>query len=122
MKIDEKIKKFKTEVKIWSKKLQVFPYDVKLERMKQWGYCSSDGVVHFNNDLLFKRKELQIYVIIHELLHLKIPNHGKLFQALINTHIPNWKELDKELNSIKKDSDEQTHKTTCFANSLDSTY
>ena len=108
MKIDEKIKKFKNEVKIWSKKLQVFPYDVKLDRIKQWGCCSSDGVIYFNSDLLFKRKELQTYVIVHELLHLKIPNHGKFFQSLINIHIPNWKELDKELNSIKKDSDEQT--------------
>lgn len=122
MKIDEKIKKFKTEVKIWSKKLQVFPYDVKLERMKQWGYCSSDGIVHFNNDLLFKRKELQTYVIIHELLHLKIPNHGKLFQALISVHIPNWKKLDKELNTVKRHLDEPTHKTTCSAHSLDSAF
>ena len=100
MKIDEKIKIFKNEVKIWSKKLQVFPYDIKLERMKQWGYCSSDKVIYFNNDLLFERKELQIYVIVHELLHLKVPNHGKLFQSLMNLHIPDWKDLDKELNVI----------------------
>ena len=98
MKIDEKIKEFKNEIKIWSKKLQVFPYDVQLKRMKQWGCCSSDGVVYFNTDLLFKRKEIQTYVIVHELLHLKIPNHGKLFQALMNLHIPHWKTLHKELN------------------------
>ncbi|MCY4513172.1 MAG: M48 family metallopeptidase [Bdellovibrionales bacterium] len=103
MKIDEKIKIFKNEIKIWSKTLQVFPYDVKLERMKQWGYCSADKVIYFNSDLLFKRKELQIYVIVHELLHLKIPNHGKLFQSLMNLHIPNWKDLDKELNSMKEE-------------------
>ena len=103
MKIDEEIKKFKNEVKIWSKKLQVFPYDVKLERMKQWGYCSSDRVVYFNSDLLFERKELQTYVIVHELLHLKVPNHGKLFQALMNLYIPNWKDFNKELNFIKEE-------------------
>ena len=102
MKIDEKIKKFKNEVKIWSKKLQVFPFDIKLEDIKQWGYCSPEKVIYFNNNLLFKRKELQIYVIIHELLHLKIPNHGKLFQAMMTTHIPNWRELDKELNFIQQ--------------------
>ena len=103
MKIDEEIKKFKNEIKIWSKKLQVFPCGVQLERMKKWGYCSSDGVVYFNSDLLFKRKELQTYVIVHELLHLKVPNHGKLFQALMNLHIPNWKALDEELNFTKED-------------------
>ena len=103
MKIDEEIKKFKNEVKIWSKKLQVFPYDVKLERIKQWGYCSSDKVIYFNSDLLFKRKELQTYVIVHELLHLKVPNHGKLFQALMNIHLSNWKDLNKELNVTKEE-------------------
>ena len=103
MKIDEEIKKFKNEVKIWSKKFQVFPYDIKLERMKQWGHCSPDRTIYFNNDLLFERKELQTYVIVHELLHLKVPNHGKLFQALMNLHIPNWKDLDKELNFTKKE-------------------
>ena len=71
--------------------------------MKQWGHCSPDGTVYFNSDLLFEKKELQIYVIVHELLHLKVPNHGKLFQALMNLHVPNWKELDKELNLIKEE-------------------
>jgi hypothetical protein len=26
-------------------------------------------------------------VIVHELLHLKIPNHGKLFKALLKAHL-----------------------------------
>ena len=98
MKIDEEIKKFKNEVKIWSKKLKVFPHDIKLQKMKKWGYCSSNRVISFSSDLLFKRKELQVYVIVHELLHLKIPNHGKLFQAVLSTHVPQWQKLDKELN------------------------
>ena len=94
------IQKFKNEVKIWSKKFKVFPLDVRLEKIKQWGFCSAKGILYFNSDLLFKRKALQTYVIVHELLHLKIRNHGKLFQALMSLHIPNWKELDKELNQI----------------------
>ena len=103
MKIDEEIKKFKNEVKIWAKKLKVFPYDIRLEKMNKWGYCSPDKIVHFSTDLLFKRKDLQTYVIVHELLHLKIPNHGKLFQALMNLHIPHWKDLDRELNFTKEE-------------------
>ncbi len=99
MKIDIEIKKFKNEVKMWAKKLQVLPYDIKIETIKPWGYCTADGVVCFNHNLLFKRKELQTYVIVHELLHLKLRNHSKLFQALLSLHIPHWKELDKELNT-----------------------
>jgi hypothetical protein len=30
------------------------------------------------------------YVIVHELLHLKVPNHGKLFKSLLRAYIPNY--------------------------------
>ena len=98
MKIDKEIQKFTNEVKIWSKKLKVFPLEIRLARIKAWGYCSANGTLYFNSDLLFKRKELQVYVIVHELLHLKIKNHGRLFQALMSLHVPDWRELDMELN------------------------
>ena len=98
MTTDEKIKNFKNEVKIWCRRLKVFPHDVRVEKIKQWGFCTADGVVYFNRDLLLKRKELQMYVIVHELLHLKVPNHSRLFQALMRIHVPHFKELHKELN------------------------
>jgi len=28
------------------------------------------------------------FVILHELLHLKIPNHGKLFRSLLRAYLP----------------------------------
>ena len=31
-----------------------------------------------------------------ELLHLRVPNHGKLFKALMNAHVPDWKTYDAE--------------------------
>ncbi len=109
MKIDQKIQEFKGEVKVWAKKLQVFPYEVRLKTMRNWGACSADGILYFNNALLFRRKELQTYVIVHELLHLKIRNHGKLFQALMSLHLKNWKELDKELNAYSQEQAEAFH-------------
>jgi predicted metal-dependent hydrolase len=29
-------------------------------------------------------------VIVHELLHLLMPNHGKLFKSLMNAYVPDW--------------------------------
>jgi hypothetical protein len=29
-------------------------------------------------------------VIVHELLHLLVPNHGKLFKSLLNAYLPGW--------------------------------
>jgi hypothetical protein len=38
-----------------------------------------------------KLPEFQDFVIAHELLHLRVPNHGKLFKALLRVHVPDWK-------------------------------
>ena len=36
----------------------------------------------------------QDFVVAHELLHLRIPNHGRLFKALMTAHVPGWRSLD----------------------------
>jgi predicted metal-dependent hydrolase len=33
-------------------------------------------------------------VIAHELLHLRLPTHGRLFKALMTVHVPGWRSLD----------------------------
>lgn len=91
MKIDELEKKFRYRINAWSKKIQVFPYEIRLEKMdKKWGFCTSTGIVNFNSELLFLDKSIQDYVIVHELLHLKIPHHGKLFKSLMSVYLPDW--------------------------------
>ena len=32
---------------------------------------------------------------MHELLHLRVPNHGKLFTALMSVHVPAWGDQGK---------------------------
>jgi predicted metal-dependent hydrolase len=36
----------------------------------------------------------QDFVVAHELLHLRLPNHGRLFKALMTAHVPNWRSFD----------------------------
>ena len=99
MKPDQLEENFRNKVKIWSKKIKVIPCEVRVERMiKKWGYCQSNGIVGFSSELLFLDGELQDFVIIHELLHLKISNHGKLFQSLLSAYLPNWKYLKQKLS------------------------
>jgi predicted metal-dependent hydrolase len=33
-------------------------------------------------------------VIAHELLHLRVRTHGRLFKALMTAHVPTWREMD----------------------------
>ncbi|MCK4790867.1 MAG: M48 family metallopeptidase [Desulfobacteraceae bacterium] len=32
---------------------------------------------------------------MHELLHLRVPNHGKLFKSLMSLYLPDWEDLAK---------------------------
>lgn len=43
------------------------------------------GNVTLSSDLLEQPEEFRARVIVEELLHLKVPNHGKLFKALLRS-------------------------------------
>jgi predicted metal-dependent hydrolase len=79
---------FKCEVRAWAERLDVRPAEVRLTGMsRKWASCSTRGRVTFANDLLAQPEEFRREVILHELLHLKVPNHGPLFRALLSAHL-----------------------------------
>src|SRR3712207_8374682 len=69
----------------------LFPYttlfrSVRIQQMtKKWGSCSTAGTVSLAIDLDEQDPGFQDFVIVHELLHLKVPNHGRLFRALMRS-------------------------------------
>ena len=76
---------FKGEVREWAERLDVHPAEVRLTGMsKKWASCSIRGRVTFATDLLAQPEDFRREVILHELLHLKVPNHGPLFRALLS--------------------------------------
>lgn len=84
-------------VEEWSSRLRVKPRIVRVQSMsRKWGSCSTGGVVTLASDLSQKPKRFQEYVVAHELLHLRLRNHGKLFQATLSVHFPGWREVDLE--------------------------
>ncbi len=67
--------------------MDVRPKEVQIRGMKhKWASCSSKGRLTFSKDLLTQDRAFIKEVVIHELLHLKIPNHGKLFKLLLNNY------------------------------------
>jgi len=86
---------FKIQVIKWAEKISVKPRQIRVQKMtKKWASCSTNGWVCFSTDLLKEPRAFQDYVIVHELLHLQVPNHGKLFKSLLNAYLP---ERDKIL-------------------------
>jgi hypothetical protein len=85
---------FKEKVHVWAAKLRVKPGQVRVQRMtRKWASCSTRRWVSFAEDLLREPAKFQDYVIVHELLHLKVPNHGKLFKSLLSAYLPGWKKF-----------------------------
>lgn len=82
-------------VEAWSAKLRVTPRSVRVQRMtRKWGSCSGTGTITLAADLGKRSEEFQDFVVAHELLHLRVQNHGKLFQALMTAHLPEWRRHD----------------------------
>ena len=80
----------------WAVKLRVNPRVIRVQEMRRkWGSCSSSGTVTLASDLVDQDPRFQDFVIAHELIHLRVPNHGRLFKALMSAHVPGWRELEQ---------------------------
>ncbi len=86
--------KLKKEIMSWAEKIKVKPRQIRIQKMKnKWASCSTKGRVSFSSDILREEKVFQKYVIVHELLHLTIPNHGKLFNTMMKVYLPEWEKI-----------------------------
>jgi predicted metal-dependent hydrolase len=79
---------FQGEVEAWAKRIGVQPKVVQVRPMKRkWGSCSTAGRVTFDTDLLRQHAGFRKRVIVEELLHLRVPNHSKLFKTMLAAYL-----------------------------------
>jgi len=94
----------RTEVEAWARRVRVEPRQIRITPMKRkWASCSSVGRLSFNRELLEQSAGFRAEVIVHELLHLKVPNHGPLFRALLRAH------LGSRVHTLPSDRREQAN-------------
>src|SRR5260221_14264289 len=80
----------RARAQFWVEQLHARPKVVRIQKRK-WGSCSTRRVVTLAVDLGREPPSVQDVVIVHELLHLRIRNHGRMFKALMSAHVPNWR-------------------------------
>ncbi len=93
--------KFKARILEWAAKLDVKASAIYIRPMRRkWASCSTAGTLSFNDELVSMPRELGDYVIVHELLHFSVPNHGKLWKSLMHAHLGPYEKYEASLSAI----------------------
>lgn len=71
-----------------------------IRKMKRrWGSCSYvKQKILLNQDLIKIERELIKYVVMHEICHLKHPNHSLSFYKMFSQYMPDWKDRKEKIN------------------------
>ena len=86
----------------WCKKMEVEDVAWIVKQMKtRWGSCvESKKLIQLNLELARLPRRCIEYVVVHELCHLRVHGHNRMFENLISQYLPNWKSLRNELNGF----------------------
>ena len=104
-------KKYTTYIKrkldAYSKKLQVTPKGYKIKQLQsKWGSATDSGVINLNIHLFKSPRKNIDYVILHELVHLRIKGHKVEFWTYLEKFMPDYEKrkswLDENYVEILK--------------------
>ena len=86
----------------WEKALGVKAGKVFVQKMKtKWGSCNPVARnIRLNTDLAKKPPQCLEYIVAHELAHLLERRHNDRFTALMDAHVPQWRQYREMLNSL----------------------
>jgi predicted metal-dependent hydrolase len=86
----------------WTPILKVTVKAFYVQHMKtKWGSCNHPaGTIRLNTELAKKPKECLEYVVVHEMVHLLVPNHGTGFIDFMAQVLPNWRLRREQLNQL----------------------
>ncbi|MEO8458296.1 MAG: SprT family zinc-dependent metalloprotease [Chloroflexota bacterium] len=85
----------------WGERMDLEPAKViAKEQRSQWGSCSHDGTLRFNWRIVMAEPELIDYVVVHELLHLRVRNHSPRYRADFARIMPDYRARELRLNEF----------------------
>ena len=86
------------KVALWSEKMGLRPAGVKITSARtRYGSCSGKNSLCFSCFLANAPEAAVDLVVVHELCHIRVKNHGPAFYALLEQTLPDWRERKKLL-------------------------
>ena len=97
---DQLAARLEERLALWSRITGLIPDSWQIKNMKtRWGTCNpGTGKLWFNLQLASRPPEALDYVVLHELAHLRVRDHGREFQAILDRYMPDWRMRKKRLN------------------------
>lgn len=84
----------------WATRIGVKTPRIQVRAMnRKWASISTAGRLTLNTDLLGVPKPLGEFVIVHELVHLLAPNHGRVFKSFLHAYLPDWQTRERALRA-----------------------
>jgi predicted metal-dependent hydrolase len=71
-----------------------------VRQIRNWGYCTKDGRLSFNWQLIALPERIREYVVLHELTHLSEFNHSPAFRRRLAAICPDYRQRERELDRI----------------------
>ena len=81
--------------------LTVAGFSIRNQKSR-WGSCSRTGRIALNFRLVQMPREVSDYVLLHELMHLKEPNHSRRFWRLVEPACPGFRGAERWLKTEGK--------------------
>ena len=83
-----KPERFKEQVIEWAGNIGVEPKEIHIREMsRKWASCSTRWRLTFSTTLLEEPKKKRDSAIVHELPHLRYPNHSKMFRMMLQSYL-----------------------------------
>lgn len=71
----------------------LYPRQLRIKRMRtRWGSLGPRNDINLNWLLAFTPPPVLEYVVVHELCHIRYRNHSPEFWALVEAHVPDWRD------------------------------
>ncbi|MBQ4137607.1 MAG: M48 family metallopeptidase [Clostridia bacterium] len=84
----------------WEQLTGLHASSYQIKNMKtRWGTCNTrTKKIWINLRLAKEPVECLWYVLLHELAHTRVYDHGPAFISILDKHMPDWKDIKSKLN------------------------